>query len=210
MLMASQAVGVATGIQDKFSRKFVGLAAIGGGVGGAFKEIGVLSKGVSKLGNALDKVTGLGTKFSTGFVQGAASSIATQGIGVATGLQDSFSWAGVAAAGVGGGVGASLRDAWGASSLAVKNADLSAGNIAANLGVSAASSIANAATRTALSGGNFGDNVLATIPDVIGDAIGSIAGGVINGEVVQPLINGLEDPKIKVEGKALSASIDPK
>ena len=34
-------------------------------------------------------------------MKGVASSAITQGIGVATGLQDKFSWAGVAAAGVG-------------------------------------------------------------------------------------------------------------
>ncbi|MBY0563046.1 MAG: LysM peptidoglycan-binding domain-containing protein [Hyphomonadaceae bacterium] len=81
--IVSQGVGVATGIQDKFSWNAVALAAIGGGVGGS---------GVAHL-------TG-----ST-VVNAALASAITQGIGVATGLQDKFSWAGVAAAGVGAGVG---------------------------------------------------------------------------------------------------------
>ncbi len=84
--IVSQGVGVATGIQEKFNWKGVGLAAISGGITG-----------------------GLGDTFGSGItgaaLRGAVSSAATQGIGTATGLQDKFSWAGVAAAGVGAGVG---------------------------------------------------------------------------------------------------------
>ena len=72
---ASQAVGVATGIQEKFSWKQVVLSSIGAAV-----------RSLNPVGGA---------------VGAALSNAATQGIGVATGLQESFSWAGVAAAGVG-------------------------------------------------------------------------------------------------------------
>jgi hypothetical protein len=77
--IVSQAVGVATGIQDKFSWNAVALAAIGGGVGA----------GVG--GGAVTRAM--------------TSNLITQGIGVATGLQDKFSWASVAAAGVAAAVG---------------------------------------------------------------------------------------------------------
>jgi hypothetical protein len=81
--IVSQGVGVATGIQEKFSWNAVALSAIGGGVG-----------------------AGMGAAFQSGIMsspalQAATSSAITQGIGVATGLQDEFSWAGVAAAGIG-------------------------------------------------------------------------------------------------------------
>ncbi|MBC7986805.1 MAG: hypothetical protein H7X93_09075 [Sphingomonadaceae bacterium] len=45
----------------------------------------------------------------------------------------------------------------------------------------AAGAIAGAATRTALSGGSFGDNLLAVIPDVIGSTIGNALGSAISG-----------------------------
>jgi hypothetical protein len=90
--IASQVVGVATGIQDKFSWNAVGLAAIGGGVSGG----------------------GVGQVTGSAIVNAAIANAVTQGIGVATGLQKEFSWAGVAAAGVGAGfanwVGARLPD----------------------------------------------------------------------------------------------------
>jgi YD repeat-containing protein len=84
--IASQGVGVATGLQDKFSWKGVALSALSGGVNGG-------------LGTA-----GLGGGFLGGAARGLASSALTQGAAVATGLSNKFDWAGVAAAGLGGGV----------------------------------------------------------------------------------------------------------
>lgn len=156
--IASQAVGLATGIQDKFSFKGVALAALGGAVGGALKGFDVFSKlGIG--GNVA------GSEFLGNVVRGAATSAINQGVAVATGLQDKFDWVGVVAAGVGAGIGGAVGKAMGA------DAD---GNFADNFGgdlktgvVSAASAIANAATRSALSGTSFGDNLVAAIPDVI-------------------------------------------
>jgi len=86
----TQAVGVVTGIQDKFSWKSVAMAGITAGVGGG------------QTGNIL-----------ADFAIGAAASAISQGIGVATGLQKKFDWAGVAAAGLSNAVGAQVGQALG-------------------------------------------------------------------------------------------------
>ncbi|MBT9445301.1 MAG: hypothetical protein IV086_06345 [Hyphomonadaceae bacterium] len=155
--VASQAVGVATGIQQKFSWNGVALAAIGGGVGGAMR---------------LDSASGWGQAAANG----AARSIVTQGIGVATGMQKKFSWAGVAAAGIGAGV----FEAIGGNALpALKGENLNVQNFVNHLGANGANALANAATRSLIEGTDFGDNMLAAIPDVLGQTIGNaIAGGI--------------------------------
>jgi hypothetical protein len=85
---------------------------------------GAIGSGIGKLG---------GVFANAGFVGGAARGLAgsalSQGIGVATGLQDKFDWAGIAAAGIGGGVGSQFGKWFGAGSLA----DSSPRNIIANL-----------------------------------------------------------------------------
>ena len=87
--IASQLVGNALGIVDGFSWKAVALAAIAGGVGGG-----------------VDAAFGLGDTVLRAVIKNAV----TQGIGVATGLQDSFDWRGVAAAGIDAGVGYGITD----------------------------------------------------------------------------------------------------
>jgi hypothetical protein len=152
--IASQGVGLATGIQDRFSWKGVALAGISAGVGAG---LGAVIPGIGAVGGAL---------------RSAAGSVVSQGIGLATGLQKKFDWAGVAAAGVIGGVvgGAGLKSL---------NVNKSIGNHLSHAGVSAASAIAGAATRSVLTGTSFGDNVMAVLPDVIGSTIGNvIANGV--------------------------------
>ncbi|MGE0828014.1 MAG: hypothetical protein AB7O04_01520 [Hyphomonadaceae bacterium] len=155
--IVSQAVGVATGIQDKFSWNAVALSAIGAGVGAG-------------LGGA--------SNFAEAALKGAAGNAITQGIGVATGLQKEFSWASVAAAGLGAGVGFSVGKSLGATSLLQ---DQSARNIAANMAAGGARLMANAAARTLIDGTDFGDNVLAALPDVIGQTIGNAIAGRISG-----------------------------
>jgi phage tail protein X len=163
--VVSQVVGVATGIQDKFSFKAVALAALGGAVGAGIKELGVFSKlGIG--GNIA------GSEFLGNVARGAVSSAINQGIGVATGLQEKFSWAGVAAAGVGAGVGAAFaKEAFG----------VTGDNFADNVGgdfqkaaTGAVSAIANAATRSALTGESFGDGLQAAIPDVVAQLLFSL------------------------------------
>lgn len=189
--VASQGVGVATGIQDKFNWKAVGLAAIGGGVG------------ASGFGNAAAGQTGIESAFLSNAVSGAASNVLTQGLGVATGLQESFSWAGVAAASVGAGVGGRVGSRLGATPLSGVGADLSLRNISANFGQSSASALANAATRSALDGSNFGDNITAAIPDVIGQVLGDAVGGKI-AQIAQNYRLTIEDRPPEVLAKVLT------
>ena len=159
----SQAFGLATGIQDKFSWKAVGTAALSGGIGGG------------STGN-----------FVNDAINGAINNAAVQGIAVVTGLQKKFDFAGVAAAGIGAGVGGQLRgfgDTVSSKVGAATNARI--GAAAGQITVSAASAIANAATRSAIDGSNFGDNVVAAIPDVIGQAIGTQLGHSLAGALTK-------------------------
>jgi hypothetical protein len=141
--IVSQTIGVAIGIQDKFSWKAVAMAAITAGVDG-----------------------GLANKFGTGFtaavVRSAASSAISQGINVALGLQDKFSWAAVAASAVGAGVGHKV----GNSAMLSK-----ASGQVVKAAVSTTTMLTNAATRSLIDGSDFGDNVLSALPSVLGSMI---------------------------------------
>ncbi len=145
--IVSQAVGVATGIQEKFSWKGVALAFISGGVGG----------GVSKVMGAAQSMAGAA-------LRGAASSAISQGIGVALGLQDKFSWAAVAAAGVGAGVSGAVSGAMGSSGINTQA-------ISSRLAIGMADAMAQAATLSLIQGTDFGDNIRASLPSVLGNAI---------------------------------------
>ena len=173
--IVSQGFGVVANIQDKFSWKAVGLAAIGGAIGASGFGKAVAGQ-VGKLGGGLGRLANSG--FGSRFISGAASNALTQGIGKVSGLQDKFSWTGVAAAGVGSAVGGAFDTKFGG---AVNKAfgGGKTGQFAQNLTRSSASSIANAATRSAIDGSNFGDNIIASIPDVIGGAIGQSLGAAI-------------------------------
>lgn len=172
----SQVVGVATGIQEKFSFKGVALAAISGGVNG----------GIGSTFGAAQTAVGAG-------VRAAAGNAISQGIGVATGLQDKFSLVSVAAAGVGAFAGhhaSNLFDngpvlkkavdangitektPFGAVKYGVISGSQSVGN---KIGQLSASAIANAATRSAIEGSSFGDNIVAALPDVVAQAIAAAA-----------------------------------
>lgn len=159
--IVSQVVGVATGIQDKFSWKGVALAAIAGGVGGAIGATGV----VGKIG---------GSAFVRGAVSGVLNSALGQGIGIATGLQSKFSFAAVAAAGVAGGVGGRLG-----SRTTSLESSLTPGNIASHLAVGGASLLASAATRSAIEGTNFESNITAGLPDVLAQTLVDVATGAV-------------------------------
>ncbi|WP_109807729.1 RHS repeat protein [Sphingosinithalassobacter portus] len=158
----SQGVGIATGIQHKFSWSAVAMAGIGAGVSAGIGQVFPGPKPESSL--TFGRIAGAAAR-------GAAGSAITQGIGVATKLQSHFDFAGVAAAGIGAGVGYAAGKAFGVESLAQNN---SAGNYAAMLGQRTVSAMANAATRSAISGGSFGDNFRAAMPDVIAQTLGDL------------------------------------
>jgi Restriction endonuclease fold toxin 5 len=146
--IVSQAVGVATGIQDKFSWKAVGLSALT-----AF--LGPVSVG---------KIAG--SAFLGNVVGGALTSAVVQGAAVATGLQSKFDWAGVAVAGITAGVGGAIGGAFGkpASTLAA---------IGQRVVTGAAAAIAGAGARSLATGTEFGDNVIAALPDVVAQTLGN-------------------------------------
>jgi hypothetical protein len=163
--IASQTVGVVTGLQKGFSWKGVAMSALAGGIGGGVGASGIFD--------------GIKSTFIQGAAQGAASNAITQGIGVATGLQDKFSWVGVATAGVVGGVAAwtSARIGGAAVKPQMVNGQQVGGSAATltnRLVSGAIANFAGAATRSALTGTSFGDNMLAVLPDVIGSTIGNI------------------------------------
>ena len=189
--VASQAVGVATGIQEKFSWKGVALAGIGAGVGGGLGAAGAF-----------------GTGFAAAVARGAVGSAATQGIGVATGLQSKFDFAGVAAAGVGAGVGHLVG-----GGLPGLKADNSLANHFAHLGTGTANALANAATRSLIDGSDFGDNVLAALPDVIGQTVGNaLVNGVSGSGRMSPAEQGLvtqAQASAAASGQASSAREEP-
>jgi YD repeat-containing protein len=184
--VVSQGVGLATGIQDKFSWSGVALGALSGAVGGGFGEV--------LKGSAV-----LGSKLATDIVRSALTSATTQGIAVATGLQDKFDWTGVAAAGVGAGIGGIVGRELNVKPLVGEGASRSIGNIGANLVSGMAGGIANAATRSVIDGTDFGDNLRAALPDIIGSSVGQlVAGSVVaananaNEARLQRQLNGTE------------------
>lgn len=162
--VASQGLGMVTGLQDKFSWNAVALSAISAGV----------SRGVS---GALGKVSG--NAFIDGAVRQGVSNAATQGIAVATGLQSKFDWTGVAVGAVVGGVSNAVGQMtpFRATGSYQPNAFMQAIP-------GAAGGIAGAAARSLITGTDFGDNVRAVLPDVIGATIGNAIAGKIQDSIV--------------------------
>ena len=195
----SQGVGLATGLQDKFSWKGVALAGIGGAVGGGLRGFDAFSK----LGGA--------TSFVNDVARGALGSAISQGVGVATGLQSKFDFVGVAAAGIGAGIGGAVGRGIGFDP---NLQGFHPGNIALGAVANTASAIANAATRSALSGTNFGDNVIRALPDAIGNAIGQLAAagastafdGINSRALAKAKASPVEQPKLTSEQRAVLAA----
>ncbi|WHU04984.1 LysM peptidoglycan-binding domain-containing protein [Sphingomonas sp. NIBR02145] len=166
--VVTQGIAVATGLQDKFSFKGVALAAIGGGVGGGLSSIG------GKVGSFLKA-----DNFISNTVRGALGNAITQGVAVVTGLQPKFDWAGVAVAGITAGVEGAVR-----RSLPGQKGEIYEGDdgsikgrthatLANSLASSAAGVLAGAATRSLLTGTDFGDNIVASLPGAIGRTLGN-------------------------------------
>ncbi len=167
--LASQLVGLATGNIDRFSWKAVALAGIGGAVAGGLSTVSGLNGATGAMGALQDAG------------RAALGSAITQGIGVATGLQDKFDWAGVALAGVMAGVGRLASDNISGHADYADGKMVNPASHANQFAANAASSLAGAAARSLLTGTDFGDNVLASLPDLIGSTIGQIAADSITG-----------------------------
>ena len=155
--IASQGVGIAIGAQEEFNWKGVALGAIGGGVSGGLGAIASGSVG------ALSGLSGPGLGVT--MARAAIGSALTQGIGVATGLQDKFSWKSVAASTVGAGVGAVAGDALGMNDPGFR--DLGFGE---QLGKRLLTGLAAGAATTAMRGGRISATQVAV--DAFGNALG--------------------------------------
>jgi hypothetical protein len=154
-------VGIATGVQDSFSWKGVALSAIGGGISGGFGRIDFTGTALSSTSNMI--------------VRAAVGSALSQGIAVATGLQDKFSWRAVASSAVGAGVGAAVSgDMGNPTSFATR----------------AASSFAAGATTAITRGGLV--SAIQVAADAFGNALGeSIAGNMSSAGTTAPTSQGV-------------------
>lgn len=154
---ASQTVGVVTGIQDKFDFKGLALSTIAGGVTAGLGDPKVVGGKIS----SFMKVD----KFLNAAVRGIAGNALTQGIGVATGLQDKVSWAGVAAGGVSAGLGGEIK------------LPGPGGRVFADT----AGGIAASAAQSLITGKSFGDTLVSSLPGIIGNTVGNLVAGKIAG-----------------------------
>lgn len=146
--IVSQGVGIAIGAQDKFSWNQVALAAIGTGITAGLAKVGPLAGG----------------DWGMAAVRGAVSNAATQGIGVATGLQKHFDWTSVAVAGVVSGVSEVVGGALAALHAPALVVDAVSG---------VAGGIAGAGARSLMDGSDFGDNLRTALPDIIASTVGN-------------------------------------
>jgi hypothetical protein len=191
--VASQTLGVITGIQKSFNWGAVALSAIGGAVGAGVGPSGANLFGSMSSSIGVDGVAAL---------QGITSNVITQGIGVATGLQKSFDWAGVAAAGLSAGVIKEVGTDLGFNPGGTDSMNLAKGAVAGMAGL-----IVSAATRTLINGSDFGDNILKGLPDVIGQTIGSaMAGQVKSAGQIEP-VTVTPEVQLGSEGNIQDANI---
>nr|WP_314623084.1 LysM peptidoglycan-binding domain-containing protein [uncultured Noviherbaspirillum sp.] len=144
----SQGVGMALGMQDSFSWSNVALGALSAGVTAG---LGAVAPGI---------LAGQGTLAVTS--RAIVANAVTQGIGVATGLQEKFSWTSVAAAGIGSGVGQLTGHA-------LQNTAFE--NVFGRYGVALASGFAGGAAAAVARGGRI--SVAQIAADAFGNAIGS-------------------------------------
>ena len=163
--LASQAVGIASGIQSSFNWKGVALSALGGAIGAGLAKaaptIGMASGSPTVAGSASQT-----TSFSLGqlgitMAKAGISSALTQGVGSVVGLQESFSWRSVAATAVGAGVGY-------AANAAIGN---SLGNAFNGLARGTVSGIAAGAATQKISNGKI--DLVRVAADAFGNALGN-------------------------------------
>lgn len=129
---ASQLFLMATGAQDKFDWKQLAIADISAGV----------SQALNAFATAANPV-----------VNAVATNVITQGVAVATGLQDRFSWTSVATSAVSAGVNARFG---------TKIYEAAGGGRMGDFAVFSAMAGSAAATRSLLTGTSFGDNLIAS------------------------------------------------
>ncbi len=153
--VAGQIVGNALGTQQGFDFKQLALSALSGGVGGGLSGVDLTGSGYAgSIGNRV--------------AQAALGNSITQGLGVATGMQEKFSWQGVLASAAGAGVGqatsASLSQAHAFSELGAYGGQIARGTV---------SGLAAGTTAALLRGGKI------SVQQVAVDAFGNVLGSSI-------------------------------
>jgi YD repeat-containing protein len=151
--IASQAVGMATGVQEKFSWKAVALSALAGGIGAG---VGQLAQGTALASNG----------FGAAAARAAIGNVVTQGIGVATGLQEKFDWRGVAASAAAAGVGQVVGGAMGMNNPAFNTLPFGE-----QFGARLVTGLAAGTTAAVMRGGKVAIQQVAV--DAFGNALGS-------------------------------------
>ncbi len=154
--IASQAVGNAIGAQHGFSWDQVALSGLAAGV-----SAGV---GAAASGAPLAATQG-GAGIAAGIGRAAIGSVVTQGVSVAVGLQDHFSWQQVAASAAGGGVGAAVGEM---ASSALAGSGLNAG--VQGLVAGTVAGIASGTTAAVMRGGRV--QIAQIAADAFGNALG--------------------------------------
>ncbi|MBI2308441.1 MAG: LysM peptidoglycan-binding domain-containing protein [Rhodocyclales bacterium] len=155
-----QGVGIALGVQDKFSWRSLALAAVSAAVGGSGVVQGVAGSVAASTGSQL-----------LGQVAGAVvGNVITQGVGIAIGAQKSFSWTGVAAAGVGAGVGQLIGEAQYGSTEAY-SAALKSGQAQLDFGNSLVRNLGSGVASRVVAGGKMNWGGVAA--DAFGNTLGS-------------------------------------
>jgi hypothetical protein len=161
--LAGQAVGIATGAQDKFSWKSLGMSVVSAGVTQGLPAGDLLGTTAGTLANTV--------------VRAGLANVITQGIGVATGLQDKFNWAGVAASAVGAGVGQAVGSAMAGDAMPFDGVGPARPAAFADMGVAGSvlrggiSAFAGGLTTAVMRGGKI--SVAQIAVDSFGNAIGS-------------------------------------
>ncbi|MFV0675564.1 Ig-like domain repeat protein [Variovorax sp. tm] len=166
--VVSQGVSIAIGAQDSFSWKGVALGALGGAISGGL--------GAAGLTNIVADATG--SVVAGRIATAAVGNALTQGIAVATGLQDKFSWKSVAASAVSAGISQGLNAAM----------DYRPGQLGVqfDLGKSLISGLGGSLVAQVVRGGRVNAATLAS--DAFGNALGdSIAAANTNGSIPGPV-----------------------
>ncbi|UZW62168.1 hypothetical protein [Lysobacter enzymogenes] len=168
--IASQAVLIAGGVQEKFDWKGVAMSAVGAGVTAGLGAS-------SSLGSALDKIGAATGGFGRAIASGAVNSAITDGLGSALGI-GSFSWKEVAISAVSAGAGYAVgqgigRLQYGAAGWASLT-EQSKANDVFKTGVRNFVSGTSAGTIGAIARGNLSDAVLTSVGlDALGATIGN-------------------------------------
>lgn len=175
----AQGVAIAAGLQDKFSWGAVAMGAIGSGV----------AAGLTGTGAVLGRLSSGGIPQS--MAAGALGNLATQGLGVLAGAQDSFDWKSVAVSAI----AAPIARAAGGR---VKQALLPAGERFAEVGGSVAGTFGAGAVRQLVYGGKADFTSIAA--DAFGNALGDAIVDTQSGRGKSQQLGALSRAQEEVEG----------